>query len=87
VQPLRQPLVAPLGRFAFEQQRRPLGMAEACGLAAGFDVGRPWPCREGRVDGVDPGSDGGARRDLLIVVARPTVIGMDDRRLVRGTLG
>ena len=38
VQPLRQPLVAPDGRFAFEQQRKPFGMAEACGLAAGFDV-------------------------------------------------
>jgi len=38
LQPLRQPLVAPQRRFAFEQQRKPLGVAKACSLAAGFDV-------------------------------------------------
>ena len=39
LQPLRQPLVAPQRCFAFEQQREPFGVAEACGIAAGFDVG------------------------------------------------
>jgi hypothetical protein len=38
LQPLRQPLVAPQRRFAFEQEREPFGVAEACSLAAGFDV-------------------------------------------------
>ncbi len=39
LQPLREPLVASQGRFAFEQEREPFGMAEARGVAAGFDVG------------------------------------------------
>jgi hypothetical protein len=38
LQPLRQPLVASQRRFAFEQEREPFGVAEARGLAAGFDV-------------------------------------------------
>jgi hypothetical protein len=38
LQPLGEPLVAPQRRFAFEQEREPFGMAEACGLAAGFDI-------------------------------------------------
>ena len=38
-QPRRQPLVASQRRFAVEQQREPFGVAEARGLAAGFDVG------------------------------------------------
>ncbi|MGY3424730.1 hypothetical protein ACVWZW_005205 [Bradyrhizobium sp. F1.13.4] len=37
-QPLRQPLVASQRRFAFEQERKPFGVAETRGLAAGFDV-------------------------------------------------
>ncbi|GGI34054.1 hypothetical protein GCM10010987_77500 [Bradyrhizobium guangdongense] len=48
LQPLRQPLVASQRRFAFEQEREPFGVAEACGLAAGFDVGEgafAMPCR------------------------------------------
>jgi hypothetical protein len=39
LQPLRQSLVASQRCFAFEQQRKPFGVAEACGFAAGFDVG------------------------------------------------
>lgn len=39
LQPLRQPLVASQCRFAFEQQCKPFGVAEARGVAAGFDVG------------------------------------------------
>ena len=34
-----EPLVASQRRFTFEQQRKPFGVAEACGVAAGFDVG------------------------------------------------
>ena len=39
LQPLRQPLVTSQRRFTFEQERKPFGVAEACGVAAGFDVG------------------------------------------------
>ena len=39
LQPLRKSLVAPQRGFVFEQERKPFGVAEACGLAAGFDVG------------------------------------------------
>ena len=38
-QPLRQPLAASQRCFAFEQKRKPFGVAEAGGLVAGFDVG------------------------------------------------
>lgn len=39
MKPLRQSLVASQRRFTFEQERKPFGVAEAGGLAAGFDVG------------------------------------------------
>jgi hypothetical protein len=35
----REAFVVPQGCFAIEQKREPFGMAEACGLAGGFDVG------------------------------------------------
>ena len=58
VQPLRQPLVASQRRFAFEQQRKPFGVAEACGLAAGFDVGEGLGhAVKAELRGVDRGSD------------------------------
>jgi hypothetical protein len=34
-----EPLVVTQRGFTFEQQRKPFGVTEACGLTGGFDVG------------------------------------------------
>lgn len=34
-----EPFVVPQRGFTFEQQRKPFGVTEACGLTGGFDVG------------------------------------------------
>jgi hypothetical protein len=39
LQPLRLPLVASQRRFALKQKRRPSGVADIRGVAAGFDAG------------------------------------------------